>query len=222
MSVWNDTYQKALAKAKAEGKDTSALPATWQPRGLGDFGRFAQTAGTLAPLVIPGVGLVAGAAIGAGANALGGGNVLEGAAKGAAAAGANQALLGGQGAAGVSNLLNTGSVNPGVLARAKSLIAAGASPASVASSLGMSPTSLSSLLSTGLGIAGAVTSAEKQGEADALRKQGLAQVQPGVVKTPDLSAVYANPGNPYSRAAVRPPATGPSALEAARASLRGY
>jgi len=125
-----------------------------------------------------------------------------GALAGAAGAGAARGLAGG-GLTGAARSLGIPTSATGVLGAASQRLGTGGG-----------------ILGTGLtggdvlaGV-GAYQGAQRQGQANALREQALGTLQPG--QRPDLSAVFADPGNPYQQPRSN------TALAAARGSLRGY
>lgn len=183
--------------------------------------RGAQVVSRAAPVVglIPGVGTLAAGALGAGGALLGGENIGTALQRGAL--GAAGGLAGGvlRGAGGVGGVLGgagraIGSVGGSV---GGALGAAGRAIGGVGGALtgaGGTGGGLGSLLQTGLGVLGTVQGAQREGQANRLREQSLASLAPSA--GPNLASTFADPGNPYAR-----PQQG-GALQAARASLRGY
>jgi hypothetical protein len=180
------------------------------------------TGGTLAGLapaaaaLIPGVGPLAAAGIGAAMGAAGRatgatrGSVLGGAVQGGALGGGASLLGGAIGGAGVP-----GGSGSGLLAGAgRALGSVGGVAGGVLGAAQHAIQNNPNLINAGLGILGTVQGAQREGQANQLRNQGLQSLQPG--QQPDLSGAFADPGNPY---ASQQPG---SALQAARASLRGY
>lgn len=219
------------------GKIGRALDPTRKKGLLQTAGRAIVKAAPIVAPFIPGLGIPASIAIGAASGALSKGhNVVGGALKGAVGGVANKALLGGRGILGVpgalgkvKNLLVGHSATAGQAATPAEATAPGipglpalpAVPGQAASggilgALGdyfrRDP---GQAIQTGLGVLGTAQGAQRAGQANRLRSQALAGL-PVAGPRPDLSGAFANPGNPYAL-----PASG-GALQAARASLRGY
>lgn len=209
--------ERQLAQALLSGNTEQAqhlvqqANATYKPATGGTISDIAKTAAKVAPiaaLAIPGVGPVLGAGIAAGTNALrqatdvqpgfDAGSVARSGAAGAAAGAANQHLLNGQGALAIPAVV--GGIAHGAGGVGSALLGAGRQALGAVSGSGSGSGggfNLGDAAQLGLGIAGTVGAANRQGQSDAYRRQALA----GLAErpAPDYSAIFADPNNPYAR-----------------------
>ena len=200
--------------------------------------------GLLASVGVPVLGAMTGGALGAAASGTLGRAIegqpisVRGALTDVAKGLGGRAVLGAIGGAGAlaapvlgsvgGALGGLGTAGGGLLAGAgRAIGAAGRAIGGVPGALGLAQQAMGGSSSGGGGIlgtgltgsdvlagVGAYQGAQREGQANELRERALASLAPSA--RPDLSAAFADPGNPYQR----PPAN--TALQAARSSLRGY
>lgn len=178
-------YQAAARQLNAAGHPASQ-GTPWKGRSHNFFAQTARTLAPLAPLTafIPGVGPVVAGALSAGLSLAGGRGVKDSIVSGLEA-GAGNALIGGEGPAGVISRVKEGiaskGVTGGIVGKAADWVAKHPFQAAQA----------------GLGIAGTLSAANQQGRAEQNVQRALAPVNTRFFPTSVPTPTFADPNNPY-------------------------